>query len=63
MALFKARRRSGRRPGLGIGYAKKGILRCRVCFPLRDKDGKLVAYCGYAAGGEPALKLPPKFHL
>lgn len=46
---------------LGVGYAPKGILRGRVCFPLRDEDGKLIAYCGYAEKLEPQLKFPIKF--
>jgi DNA primase len=48
---------------LGIGYAKKGIMRGRICIPLRDASGKLVAYCGYSPSADPKLKLPTKFHL
>lgn len=46
---------------LGIGFAPKGIMRGRICFPLRDPEGKLLGYCGYAEGMEPALKFPIKF--
>jgi hypothetical protein len=48
---------------LAIGNAKKGIMLGRICIPLRDEDGKLVAYCGYAATVDPPLKLPTKLHL
>lgn len=48
---------------LGIGYAAKGIMRGRVCIPLRTTDGRLVAYCGINLAQEPPLKLPSKFSL
>ncbi|MCB0055400.1 MAG: hypothetical protein KDE45_00155 [Caldilineaceae bacterium] len=48
---------------LGIGYAKKGIMRGRVAIPLRTPDGTLTGYCGYSAKTEPRLKLPPTFFL
>jgi len=43
---------------LGIGYAKKGIMRGRVAIPIRTDDGGLVGYCGYAAQADPPLKFP-----
>lgn len=43
---------------LGIGYAKKGIMRGRVAIPLRTHEGMLIGYCGYAADGDPPLKFP-----
>jgi hypothetical protein len=43
---------------LGIGYAKKGIMRGRVAIPLRGDDGTLVGYCGFTPTGEPMLKFP-----
>jgi hypothetical protein len=48
---------------LGIGYAKKGIMRGRVAIPIRVADGSLVGYCGYAPGLDPSLKLPKTFQL
>lgn len=36
----------------GIGYAKRGMMKGRVCFPLREPDGKLVGYVGRWAIGE-----------
>jgi hypothetical protein len=46
---------------LGIGYAKKGIMRGRVAIPIRTGDGVLIGYCGYAPGAEPQLKFPKNF--
>lgn len=43
---------------LGIGYAKKGIMRGRVAIPIRTDDGTLVGYCGYAPQADPPLKFP-----
>lgn len=48
---------------LGVGYAPKGIMRGRVCIPLRTENGKLVAYCGINLAADPPLKLPSKFHV
>ncbi len=42
---------------LGCGYSPKGIMRGRVAFPLRDENGKLIAYCGYSSK-DGTLKLP-----
>jgi DNA primase len=48
---------------LGIGYAKKGIMRGRVAIPIRTADGTLAGYCGYAAGADPPLKLPKSYRM
>lgn len=48
---------------LGIGYAPRGTMAGRICFPLRDRRGKLVAYLGYSAGEEQPVKLPKRFFL
>lgn len=46
---------------LGIGYAPKGVLRGRVCFPMRSEDGTLLGYCGYSEKLDPILKMPVKW--
>jgi DNA primase len=46
---------------LGIGYAKKGMMRGRVAIPIREEDGTLVGYCGFSADADPPLKLPKNF--
>jgi DNA primase len=46
---------------LGIGYARKGIMRGRVAIPIREDDGTLVGYCGFCEGADPPLKLPKNF--
>ena len=43
---------------VGIGYAKKGMMRGRVAIPIRRDDGTLVGYCGYAVDADPILKFP-----
>lgn len=45
---------------LGIGYAPRGTMAGRVCFPLRSETGKLAGYLGVGADG---LKLPKRFFL
>ncbi|WP_425416959.1 CHC2 zinc finger domain-containing protein [Oricola indica] len=52
----------------GAGYAPKGIMRGRLAIPIRDGQGKLVAYCGQAVNGDsPELIFPngfdPREHL
>lgn len=42
---------------MGCGYAKKGIMRGRIAFPLRTEDGTLIAYCGFNPN-DGTLKLP-----
>jgi len=46
---------------LGIGYARKGMMRGRVAIPIRKEDGTLVGYCGFSADADPFLKLPTNF--
>jgi len=41
---------------VGIGYAKKGIMRGRIAFPLRLQNGALVGYLGVAPNAD--VKLP-----
>ena len=48
---------------LGIGFAEKGIMKDRVCFPLRTKEGKLTGYVGYNPVEDPMLKFPTKFFI
>lgn len=43
---------------LGIGYAKKGMMRGRVAVPIRLEDGKLVGYIGITEA-----KLPNSWQL
>ena len=42
--------------GLGVGYAKKGVLRGTIAWPVRDDDGKLRGYIGVPKGTK--LKIP-----
>ena len=39
---------------LGIGYAKKGLMKGRVAIPLRLPDGTLTGYCGLATTADMA---------
>ena len=43
---------------LGIGYAKKGIMRGKVAVPVRLEDGRLTGYIGLTEA-----KLPPRWQL
>lgn len=43
---------------MGIGYSSKGLMRGRVCFPLRHDDGSIFAFIGYSPTLEPQVKLP-----
>lgn len=50
----------------GIGFANKGIMKGRICFPIRNQYGELVAYAGRWPGddipeGEGKYKLPKDF--
>lgn len=46
----------------GAGYAPKGIMRGRMAIPIRDRDGKLLAYCGRTLRDEsPTLTFPNGF--
>lgn len=42
---------------IGIGYAARGTLIGRVAIPIRDQEGKLICYAGYAEHLTPRLKL------
>lgn len=51
----------------GLGYANKGIMKDRICIPIHDHKGNLVAYAGRALDDELAkkegkYKLPANFH-
>ena len=37
---------------MGMGYASRGMMKNRICFPLRDPDGTLVGYAGRWADAE-----------
>lgn len=43
---------------LGIGYAKKGLMKGLVAVPIRNQNGRLVGYIGIDNA-----KLPKEFHL
>ena len=43
----------------GAGYAPKGTMRGRVLFPVMDRQGLLLAYCGH--GENPRWLMPPNF--
>ena len=50
----------------GIGYCKRGVMAGRVCIPVHNERGELVAYAGRWPGedvpeGEGKYKLPAKF--
>lgn len=51
----------------GLGYCSKGMMKGRLCIPIHDATGQLVAYAGrWVDAGEPPegedrYKLPPKF--
>ncbi len=52
----------------GLGHCARGMMTGRVCIPIRNTEGELVAYAGRWAGpddaipdGEDKYKLPPKF--
>ena len=51
----------------GLGFANKGIMKGRICIPVHDDKGNLVAYIGRAidekvAKEEGKYKLPAGFH-
>lgn len=51
----------------GLGYASKGIMKNRICIPIHDYKGNLVAYAGRALDDKSAIeggkyKLPVNFH-
>lgn len=50
----------------GLGFCSRGLMKGRICIPIQDQDGNLVAYAGRWAGenvpaDEGKYKLPPKF--
>lgn len=50
----------------GIGFQDKGMMANRICFPIHNAEGELVAYSGRWASGDlpddvPRYLLPPKF--
>lgn len=50
----------------GVGYCKRGMMKNRICFPLRNPTGDLVGYAGRWADsslpdGEARYLLPPEF--
>ena len=52
----------------GVGVAKRGLMKNRVCFPLRDGSGQLLGYAGRWASNDlpedvPLWQFPPKFNL
>ena len=52
----------------GLGYCSRGSMAGRICIPIHDHRGRLVAYAGRWPGdddipeGEDRYKLPAKFH-
>ena len=51
----------------GLGLAEKGLMKGRICIPIHDHRGNLVAYAGRAldeqtAKSEGKYKLPANFH-
>ncbi|MEM8539418.1 MAG: CHC2 zinc finger domain-containing protein [Pseudomonadota bacterium] len=50
----------------GLGIAQKGMMKDRLVFPIHNKTGELVAYCGRwveePEDDQPKYKQPPKFH-
>lgn len=49
-----------------LGVATRGLMKDRLVFPIHNKDGELVAYCGRYLGNEipddvPKYKQPPNF--
>ena len=49
----------------GLGYCEKGLMAGRICIPIHDSDGRLVAYAGRWPGTPPKdktrYKLPKGF--
>lgn len=51
----------------GLGYCEKGMMKGRICIPIHDQFGNLIAYAGRAldeqiAKEEGRYKLPTNFH-
>jgi DNA primase len=50
----------------GLGYCNRGLMGGRICIPIHNERGELVAYAGRWPGedmpdGQERYKLPPKF--
>ena len=50
----------------GLGYCSRGVMAGRICIPIHNEQGELVAYAGRWPGddlpeGEERYKLPAKF--
>lgn len=50
----------------GLGYCSRGVMRGRICIPIHDQDGNLVAYAGRWVGddvpeGTPRYRVPRGF--
>ncbi|MFO1152038.1 MAG: CHC2 zinc finger domain-containing protein [Rhodospirillales bacterium] len=51
----------------GLGYSNRGMMKGRICIPIHNETGELVAYAGRWAGdegwpeGEDKYRLPPNF--
>jgi DNA primase len=51
----------------GLGFCARGMMKGRICIPIHNEDGELVAYAGRWPGdsgwpaGEEKYKLPPGF--
>lgn len=50
----------------GLGHCKRGVMAGRICIPIHNERGELVAYAGRWPGedvpeGEGKYRLPPKF--
>jgi DNA primase len=57
------------RERFGLGYCEKGIMAGRVCIPIHNAEGQIVAYAGRWAGkledlpeGKGKYELPAGFH-
>jgi DNA primase len=51
----------------GLGFCSRGLMGGRICIPIHDEDGNLVAYAGRWPGDDvpddqERYKLPAKFH-
>jgi DNA primase len=59
--------RLAERDTFGLGYCDRGLMKGRICIPIHNEKGELVAYAGRWPGdagwpdGEDRYKLPPKF--
>ena len=42
----------------GVGFCKRGLMKGRICFPLRDANDELIGYAGRWAEEEPPKDIP-----